>query len=164
MRNRLRHDHPWSWPPLVTTSWPVMTYGDEFKSRTQISWLETTAKYSTPQHHLKQTREKTVTWGSVINGVSFTVTMIILLTVISDDDNIIDCDKWHVNRFLNPCLFDCNKWHINRFLNPWLSRLPTSSQRTISYEYHPPNPLTHSDAPLPPLSWVRHSSTTVLVC
>jgi hypothetical protein len=31
-------------------------------------------------------------------------------TVISDNDNIIDCNKWHFKWFLNPYLFDCNKW------------------------------------------------------
>ena len=25
----------------------------------------------------------------------------------SDNDNIIDYNRWHFNRYLNPCLFDC---------------------------------------------------------
>ncbi len=41
--------------------------------------------------------------------------------LISDNDDIIDCNKWHFNRFLNPCLFDCNKWHFNRFPNACLN-------------------------------------------
>jgi hypothetical protein len=49
-------------------------------------------------------------------------------TTISDDDNIIDC----------------NKWHFNRFLNPWLRRIPTCMQWDISYKYQSPDPLTHS--------------------
>ncbi len=47
-------------------------------------------------------------------------------TVVSDNDNIIDCNKWNFNQFLNACL----------------SRLPTCSQRAISYKYQSPNPLT----------------------
>jgi hypothetical protein len=31
------------------------------------------------------------------------------------NDNIIDYNKWHFNRFLNPCLFEVNKWHFNGF-------------------------------------------------
>ncbi len=41
--------------------------------------------------------------------------------LISDNDDIIDCNKWHFNRFLNPCLFDRNKWHFNRFPNACLN-------------------------------------------
>jgi hypothetical protein len=33
-------------------------------------------------------------------------------TTISDNDYIIDYNKWHFNRFLNPYLFDCNKWPL----------------------------------------------------
>ncbi len=69
-------------------------------------------------------------------------------TAISDNDNIIDCNKWHFNRCLKPCLFDGNKWHFNRFLNAVLSRLPPCSQRSISCKYQAPNCktnlLTHS--------------------
>ena len=50
-------------------------------------------------------------------------------TTISDNHNIIDYNKWHFNRFLNPCLFDCNKRHFNRFLNPCLSRFPETCRR-----------------------------------
>jgi hypothetical protein len=57
------------------------------------------------------------------------------VTGISDNDNVIDYNKWHFNRFLRPGLFDCNKWHFNRFLNPYLSRLPVCIQRAISYKY-----------------------------
>jgi hypothetical protein len=66
-------------------------------------------------------------------------------TVISDNDNIIDWNKWHFHRFLNPCLFEWNKWHFNGFLNPYHSRFwdPTNL-RSISYKYYSPKPLTHS--------------------
>ncbi len=60
-------------------------------------------------------------------------------------DNIIDCNKWHFNRFLNPYLFDCNTWHFNRFLNQCLSRIPEWNQRGISCKYHLSNPLTQSE-------------------
>jgi hypothetical protein len=35
----------------------------------------------------------------------------------------VDCNKWHFDRFRNPCLFDCNKWHFHRFVNQCLSSL-----------------------------------------
>ncbi len=63
-------------------------------------------------------------------------------------DNIIDCNKWHFNRFLNPCLFDAKKWHFNRFVNAGLSTVPGYSQWSTSYKYQTPNcktnPLIHS--------------------
>ena len=81
-------------------------------------------------------------------------------TAISDNDNIIDYNKWHFNRFLNgsSVWVDYNKWHFNRFLNASLSRLPAWSQRAISYKYQTPTPSTIP--PLPPLS--RHCTTAGL--
>ena len=49
---------------------------------------------------------------------------------ISDNDNIIDYNTWHFNRFINPCL----------------SSFTTCNQRVISYKYQSPNP-----SPIPPL-------------
>ena len=93
-------------------------------------------------------------------------------TSISDHDNIIDCNKWHFNRFLNPYLFDGNKWHFNRFLNACPSRFPVWIQSAISYKYQDPTPsfniyslsfitlanlFLSTIPPLPPLS--RHCIT-----
>ncbi len=83
-------------------------------------------------------------WSTWIFLVTVKVVFWMTFTAISDKDNILDCNKWHFNRFVNPCLFDCNKWQFNRLLNVYLSRFPTCSQRAISCKYQSPNSLTQS--------------------